>query len=77
MKEKKEREFIIPCSNVTEDIWWPERSCFPEDDIDEIVRCKDCVNYEDQREPVSVCLFTGLAISYDGFCCWGERRTQV
>lgn len=73
---KREREFVIPCSNVVDDIWWPERSCFSEEELTEIVRCKDCVNYDytDMCEPVPVCLFSGLAAPHDGFCHNGRRR---
>ena len=41
-------------------------------DIVEVVRCKDCKNYN----PIGVCIEMNCAVCEDSFCCWAERRTD-
>ena len=46
---------------------------------DELVRCKDCKHYEIHRPKVlENCERNGhlIPVSPDGFCCFGERRSD-
>ena len=47
------------------------------DDVVEIVRCKDCIYYENGKDYVPYCnnvmnLFSEM--NPDGYCCHGERK---
>lgn len=47
----------------------------------EIIRCKDCENYQTDWQPLSFddghyCAMVDTIMPYDGFCHMGERRTD-
>ena len=45
----------------------------------EIIRCKDCVHCEPWYGDKGLCLFwseTGVGVFLNGFCNYGERKTQ-
>ena len=45
----------------------------PEDAVC-VVRCKDCKNWEDGY--FGYCVKSHSAMDYDGFCSYGERRSE-
>lgn len=46
-----------------------------DEDVAEIVRCKDCVHY-DTGFPYDRCLITDKYAEENDFCSWAERRTD-
>lgn len=51
----------------------------PAADAVEVVRCKDCENYQTDWQPLSFddghyCAMVDTTMPYDGFCHMGERR---
>lgn len=42
-----------------------------DEDVAEIVRCKDCTFYRSDG-----CFFSTAEVGEDGFCSWAERRTD-
>lgn len=51
----------------------------PAADVVEVVRCKDCENYQTDWQPLSFddghyCAMVDTIMPYDGFCHMGERR---
>ena len=46
----------------------------PPADVVEVVRCKDCKNWEDGW--LGYCTKSHTAIPYDGFCSCGERKDK-
>lgn len=53
------------------DLCWHERT--ESLDQPEIVRCRDCWNFNDDYEPAE-CRMTGLDVAGYDFCSQGERR---
>lgn len=50
-------------------------------DVVEVVRCKDCENYQTDWQPLSFddghyCAMVDTTMPYDGFCHMGERRGE-
>ena len=43
-----------------------------DEDVAEIVRCKDCKYYHDSEG----CFFSTAETEENGFCSWAERRTD-
>ena len=67
-------EFVIECWYDIDDGW------IAEEYREEIVRCRDCRHY---RERVNGCVEFGdesrgeyAKVEPDGFCAWGERRSE-
>ena len=50
----------------------------PTIDAVQVVRCKDCVNFErDDAEGIEDwCAVTGARTAEDGYCAWGERKAE-
>ena len=48
----------------------------PAADVAEVVRCKDCKHWYDDADCGMACEFTNMSQPDDGFCNWGERRTE-
>lgn len=52
------------------------------DKLPEIVRCRDCIYYKPDPDPIDpgwpmMCERTGDdMVEPDGFCAWGERRPE-
>lgn len=53
--------------------WWGEFIVKDGEFIDELVRCKDCVNYS-SRYSGWHCYLDGRQTQENDFCSWGERR---
>lgn len=49
---------------------------FPTADVVEVVRCKDCKWYEETDARIGTCLLVERGAEINGFCSWGERRTD-
>lgn len=49
-------------------------------DIERVVRCRDCAKCEEKlafgRMPVLECSRDDHVVEPDGFCKWGERRSE-
>ena len=49
----------------------------PAVDAVEVVRCKDCMMFCPQSDPIAQhCFVTGNVVSDDDFCSFGERREE-
>lgn len=53
----------------------------PAADVVEVVRCKDCENYQTDWQPLSFddghyCAMVDTTMPYDGFCHMGERARR-
>lgn len=50
-------------------------------DIEKVVRCKVCTKSHEKNMfgvvTILVCRRTDLAVEPDGFCAWGERRSET
>lgn len=42
--------------------------------LEEIVRCKDCREYNPELYKHITCEMLGRYVEPDGFCAWGERK---
>ena len=52
-------------------------SGMPSADAVPVVRCKDCKYYEETNSRIGTCLLTISGAEVDGYCAWGERRTDA
>ena len=41
-----------------------------------LVRCKDCKHWYNDADTGTACEFTNLGQPPDGYCNWGERRSE-
>ena len=46
----------------------------PSADVVEVVRCKDCIEYEHSVPYCGNCSMTGSIVRGDEFCSYGERK---
>lgn len=44
--------------------------------VDKIVRCEDCKHWYSDADVGMACEFTNLGQPKDGFCNWGDRRSE-
>ena len=56
------------------DHWGYEKEKKP--DFVEVVRCKDCKHWYNDADTGTACEFTNLGQPPDGYCNWGERRSE-
>lgn len=42
-------------------------------DVEEVIRCKDCINWKDSV-PWTTCSFLGGHWEEDMYCSWGEKK---
>ena len=72
------REFICTPLDLSE-----PQAFFASGKVETIVRCKDCVSYERDPNPIDPgwpmrCADCGRdMLDPDGFCAWGERREDA
>ena len=50
--------------------------CFQDKDIVEVVRCKDCVCFNNNMPTRPFCDYFGAAIDLMHFCSYGERKEE-
>ena len=83
------REFIVECMPSDNGLWWPDPMYVDPSrpNTEEIVRCRDCIYQEPEREPnrpqykgALWCDYLSEGIGFpvwpDCFCCWGERKAD-
>ena len=49
----------------------------PTVDAVRVVRCRDCMYYEETWSGFPICRLTINGAKADGFCAWGERREDA
>ena len=59
-------EFIESYIRVGNDYQW-------NDNHGELIRCKNCRNHDFEN---NYCAYTGMNIREDGYCSFGERKTD-
>jgi hypothetical protein len=70
-----QREFIVRCDHIAENIWDVDHRWVDSTECPEVVRCRDCRWYAHLRMMCRKRDFTVL--EPDGYCKWGERRDQT
>ena len=70
-------EYIVDAKSICQ--------AFPHGQFEEIVRCRDCKHYNEKtyewvngwtRTYTTCALFDGCRVEPNGFCAWGERRSN-
>lgn len=66
----------VPCRACTIMDMLDEVDCFPEADVVEVVRCKDCRDFS-AISGINCCEFWNIAgVPEDGFCFMGGRKKE-
>lgn len=68
-------EHIIKTEMSNGALFIPYQSKLSESVLEEIVRCRDCRHYHSYQD---LCerLKPGMVVMGDGYCKWGERRSE-
>lgn len=71
-----QREFIVRCDHIANNIWDVSHRWVDSGECDEVVRCRDCVSFDDAIG-AGWCWACDCGTQPDGFCHRGERRDQT
>ena len=74
---RPDREYVMTCEHVTEDVWSPWPNFVKEGDGARVIRCRACKWQGGTTTTGLVCDRWAMfrhEVEPDGFCAWGETR---
>ena len=78
MKSKESYNALIDLCNMAIEALSEVRcnDCKWNDDVIEVVRCKDCLHYKSDGGAMMVCDVSDIVVNDDDFCSYGERKDK-
>ncbi len=49
---------------------------FPEADVQEVVRCRDCENYTQEGNYLPKCSYLSKPVGLNSYCCFGRKKEE-